>query len=525
MNKYIPEDVINKLFNDRTTRIQATRQDLLVFFSFYFQKFIKYEIAPFQNEMLQILQNEQNKTIVFTAFRNSGKTTFCSLVLPIWSIIGVHQKKDILIVSQTEQKAERISTNIRRQLTSNTTLLQDHGIFYEGNNEWNKRTLVLAKYGARITVISIGESIRGVLHDEIRTDLVIYDDIEDVQSANTPEGRDKLQDIIGSEFIPLGTKDTRHVFIGNLVHQDSMMSRHKKRILSGEMTGIYREYPLVTDEGIIMWPDQFPNIQAIEELRKQQISNEYFQREYLLKIIPVGNRLILPENIHRYDESELASRADFQMYLILIDPAVSGEHTIKTDKTGIIVIRVYGQGDKMKLYISPNPINARLEWPEIINEVKRIITSFGPAPTYKILVEGGSTQKGLTQMLKYDGLNAEEVSPQGNDKRTRVSMLKPWLPHKVVFPQKGTEELEFELIGFGTERYDDLVDALTLIVFALPEIEKHLSNNPILVKCNIREFITRKMNRIVGDSDEEDFDNDAFMRNKRKHTWSTILQL
>jgi predicted phage terminase large subunit-like protein len=492
-NKPPSSQIINQLLNSRASRIEATRQSLLLFFSIYFHKFIKYEIAPFQKEMIDILQDELNKIIVFTAFRNSGKTTISGIVLAIWSIIGIHKKKDVVLVSQTEPKAERLLSNIRRQLEYNKLLHGDHGTFYSGNEEWNKRTLVISPLGARITSLSVGESTRGILHEENRPDLIIYDDIEDVKSAKTLEGRDNLQDLIGSEFMPLGTKNTRHVFIGNIVHNDSMMARLIKSIETGTLKGIFRQYPLVNEDGKIAWPGQFPDMKAIEELRKQQINDEYFQREFLLKPIPEGGRLINPRDIQRYGESELAPRADFRMYLVTIDPAVSGEHASNNDKTGIIVYRVYGYSEKMKIYVSPNPINERIEWPEIIKKVKAIVESFGQHSTYRILVEGGSTQKGLTQMLKFEGLNAEEISPQGNDKRTRLSMLKPWLSNKIVFPHKGTEEIEMQLVGFGSERYDDLVDSLTLLVYAVPEIEK-ASDVPRMIKVeNLRPSPTEHM--------------------------------
>jgi hypothetical protein len=116
-----------KLFTDRTARIEATQQNLLLFFTFYFNKYITYHIAPFQIEMLQILQNLNYKTIAITAFRGSGKSTLCSLVYVIWAIIGIHQKKNVIIVCQTEDKARQTLINIRRVLESFPVLLNDLG--------------------------------------------------------------------------------------------------------------------------------------------------------------------------------------------------------------------------------------------------------------------------------------------------------------------------------------------------------------------------------------------------------------
>ncbi len=149
------------------------------------------------------------------------------------------------------------------------------------------------------------------------------------------------------------------------------------------MSGIYREYPLIKDD-VILWPGQFPDMDAIEEFKKSLPSEIDFLREYMLQIIPEGSRLVFAKDIQRYEENDLRSRSDFQMYLILIDPAVSGERTSKHDKTSIIVVRVYGSGETMKMYISPNPINDWLEWPQIIEKVQNIVASFGESATLKL---------------------------------------------------------------------------------------------------------------------------------------------
>lgn len=474
-------------------------------------------MAEFQREILALLQNENNKTIVITAFRNSAKSTFCSLLLPIWSIVGTHRKKNVLIVCRTEQKAQQTLSNIRTLLETHELLCADHGAFYDGNDEWNRQTLVIPKYDARITVVSIAESIRGIRHKQYRPDLIVYDDIEDVQATKTQESRDKTWDTIMAEFMPAGTKDTRHVFIGNLVHMDSVMVRLRNLIQKGKMSGIYRNYPLVDADDRILWTGMYPDSTAVEALRHQQASDIDFLREYMLKILPDGSQIIRPEDIHRYTLSELLPRADFRMYLISIDPAVSTATT--ADFTAIIVFMIYGSGKTLKICIKPHPINRRMELPDIITEIKLLLLSLGPDPVYKILVEGGSTQKGLTQMLQYEGLNAQDVTPQGNDKRTRVSIAKRWIENNIFFPESGTEELELQLYGFETEKHDDLVDALTLATLELPNITKQLTGDVMSINSNWREFMDGMTHP---DSDDDDFDCDAFFGNKYKHVWTRV---
>ncbi|MCC6520578.1 hypothetical protein IT403_01145, partial [Candidatus Nomurabacteria bacterium] len=83
-------------------------------------------------------------------------------------------------------------------------LKKDLGPFQEESDEWGSYSLVFNKSGARITVASTEQSIRGSRHNEHRPDLIICDDVEDVQSTKTREGRDKTYQWLYGEVIPAG---------------------------------------------------------------------------------------------------------------------------------------------------------------------------------------------------------------------------------------------------------------------------------------------------------------------------------
>lgn len=68
-------------------------------------------------------------------------------------------------------------------------------------------------------------------------------------------------------------------------------------------------------------------------------------------------------------------------------------------------------------------------------------------------------------------------------------MIIPWFANKIMFPTNGTEELEHQLYYFGAERYDDMVDALTLIPLAMPEIEKHFSTGVVMINNPFQDYV------------------------------------
>ncbi len=453
------EEIIKRIKNDRNLRIRLTTESFYWFFVVYFTIYLKYPLAPFQKEIISLVQENKYQFLVIVAFRGSAKSTIITLAYIIWCLV-TKRRKYPLILSLNQQRVQQALFNIRQEFEKNQLLIQDYGPFYRISDEWSYSSLFLSYLEARITAISTGEGFRGLRERQFRPDLIVSDDIEDVQSASSVEARAKLWQLINSELLPAGDVGTKFIFIGNLVHEESSLMRLKKLILDKKLKGIYREFPLYDDNKKILWKEKFKTWENIVKFEKSIPSEEDFLREYRLKIVPPGNSVIKQEWISYYDPSQPIEREDFRYYLISIDPAVS--LSTSADKTGIVVFAVYGWNEKLKIYVQPNPVNKRMEMPQIIEEVKKIKELLGRS-TVKIIVEGAAAQKGIAQTLIAQGIQAEEFNINGQDKRTRLSMCSPLIKNStVLFSKYGNEDLIHQILYLGAERYDDLVDALSL---------------------------------------------------------------
>jgi len=112
-----------------------------------------------------------------------------------------------------------------------------------------------------------------------------------------------------------------------------------------------------------------------------------------------------------------------------------------------------------------------------------IISSVDEYTPIKIFVEDVSAQKTLVDMLQYAHIPAEGVSIGGKDKGIRLNAILPWIKNgQILFPVIGMEELINQMLYFGTERYDDAVDALTLAVNKLIKDENKPDSIPIMLK-------------------------------------------
>lgn len=465
MNKKIAIEEIAKKYPTRKAAVIESHE---MFFHVYFSHYIQYDTADFQKEMFRLTEDENVKNIVIVAFRGSGKSTIMNTSLPLWSIMGKLQCKYVLIVGLTQEQAKQHLKNIKEELENNELLKKDLGPFKEIENDWSAYTIEIPNFNARISAVSTEQSVRGTRHGVHRPDLIICDDIEDMNSVKTLENRDKVDDFITSEVVPAGTTKTRMIVIGNLLHEDSFIMRLRTRINKKELYGEFRMYPLVDDFENCLWPGKYPTKESIEEERRRIGKESSWQREYMLRIIDDKDRVIFPEWIKYYPELPPDTMEDpkFRKTMTGVDLAISLNE--KADYTAMVTGKVYGYNEKMMIYILPNPICSRLTFKATLDTAKFI----NDDKKSLMIVEDVAYQKAAVQQLKDMGCTVEGYQPKG-DKRSRLSLVSHFFERgQILFPENGCEKLIQQLLNFGSERNDDLVDAIVMMIaYAAEEIE------------------------------------------------------
>lgn len=477
MKKLIDTALVNKMMKDRLVRTSITKDSFLYYFHFYYAHYVKYETADFQKEIFHHLEKSSIDNLYIVAFRGSGKSTIVTTAYPIWAILGKQQKKFCLIVCQTKAQVKQHMMNIRNELEGNDLLKKDLGPFREERDEWGSQSLVFSKHNARITVASTDQSIRGLRHNEHRPDLLICDDIEDVQSTKTREGRDKTYSWLRGEVIPTGDRQTRLIIVGNLLHEDSVLMRIKDEIGQNKAKGTFLEYPLLDENDECLWPGKYPNSQAIEDEKMKVASEIAWQREYLLRIIPSDDQVIYPEWLKFYDELPGTGHRGYRGTYAGVDLAISSKEA--ADYTAIVQAHVYSRADKLKIYILPSPINKKANFPAQVELLKDIKNTQMPKSSDHMFVESVAYQEALPQMLEVHGIHATAIKPKG-DKRTRLALTSTSIKSGLIkFPRQGCEQLIEQLVGFGVEKHDDLADAFSLLINAI--LDKHSREGTIIM--------------------------------------------
>lgn len=475
MTKIPPNDIdsefLKRIINDKKLMVALTRRSMFYFFYIYFGSYIKYPIAPFHYRMFQLAEDERIKRFGIVAFRGSAKSTVLNTAYSLWAIMGVLKKKHIVIASHTQQRVRDHSDNIAREIEQNMLLRRYLGPFLEKQERWSVPVRIIPRYGARITFVSVEEGIRGLRDGPHRPDLIIVDDIEDSNSVRTKEGRDKVFNWLTGELLPTGDRNTKVVFIGNFLHEDSAFMRVKKMMDEGLMDGEFMRVPILDEEERITWPGMFPSREAVEEF-KRGIGSEYsWQLEYMLKYVPGEGQIIRPEDIHYYPVKPQENYwVNGKFVNIMKGPKGTGVDLAislreSADFTAMVSGDVIFLDEVPKLYIESNPFKGRIGFHETIERAKAIQRTSGGF--HQFFVENVAYQQAAIQDMK---LNSLPVIPMQalQDKTARLHVAATYIKNgTVLFPEKGCEELIHQLIYFGSESHDDIADALAYLILGM----------------------------------------------------------
>lgn len=470
MNDQAFFDLLRK---DRAARRKAAWDSFSAFFGIYFGHYIKYKSAPFHEEIFRILQDPEVSLFALIAFRGSGKSTIVSLAYVLWAIMCSPQMKFVVLVGMTQEQVRQLLKNIRTELENNELLRNDLGPFHEEENEWRQTSLVLESYGARIMAVSVDQSVRGLRHREHRPGLIVCDDLEDLQATTTREGRDKTARWFTGELLPMGDITTRTIVIGNLLHDDALLRRIKRSIESKTLRGVYCEYPLLDADGNCLWPGKFSTSESIECERQRIGNEEAWQREFLLRLLPDVDQVVMREWVKYYDVIPQDIERHYCFTAIAIDPAVSQKST--ADCTAIVCARVYYVDGHYRVYMLPHPVNARLSPLEVVEKAKFLSDTLYDGKTVRVFVEDVAAQHVFVELCKLQQMHTEGIQIGSQDKRARLSVAACAMQAgRVFFPTKGADLLIEQLVGFPRERFDDLADAFSLLVNKVT-LKKHAS--------------------------------------------------
>lgn len=454
---------------DREKRIKKASEDFWFFIRTYFPHHIEdakketSEFRKFLHKNLSKLINE-NRQLIFEAYRGSAKTTTISRLALIWLMVTRRKRYAVLISSTLDVAKETIET-VMIELEDNENLRSDFELA-EGE-PWTTTEFILRVKGTlcKVKVGGAGKKIRGANFLAMRPDLIILDDIENDENVETPIQRNKLYRWFNKAIkrLPSRTSTTYNIIVvGTRLHHDGLTARLAKRNDFQDFC-----FPLVIDfprELNALTKDNLNDIKLTGyKLDDPRIDIRAVMIEYLedresfyseLQMQPISAEALVFSNYQTF-----ASQTVFDAIYIGIDPALG-----KT-KGDYFAVATLLRHDK-RYYASATGYKQTPEKmiPILIELFIRLSKYEVPI---KIAIETVAFQEFFKTALKqeaakrYIHLPVVEIKNKVA-KELRIDSLSPYINDGTILIDEQSHLLIDELTTYPKAAHDDLLDAVEM---------------------------------------------------------------
>lgn len=308
---------------------------LEVFCKTFFPERFEREFTHLHRRIMAPLDDKSIQKVAMDAFRGCGKTSLVALGLAAQGIL-FRQYRFIVYVTETETVAIEQTENLRRELMTNEFIRKVFGSINTktvdgigerfGKKGWvaqlpddsgnrNFKTFVLPR--------GSGQQVRGLLFENSRPDLIIFDDLEDKATITNPEVRRKRKNWLYGDALKCVSrysKTHRFIYTDTVKHQDSLLLELKA------LPDWYSDSVAICDENLV---SLCPEFMSTEEVKREYAEHKelglthVFAQEYMGKIIASDDAPFRQDMFQYYFESsrEFKDIQDRLVNVLLFDPA------------------------------------------------------------------------------------------------------------------------------------------------------------------------------------------------------------
>lgn len=277
---------IHETAKDKASRIKKLESVYANWFEYYLPHYAISKCAWFHKKAAKLLIDNKEVFLLQRIFRGGAKSVHANIGIPLYLYFA---KKDLffmLLIGETEPKANKLLSDIQAELESNKRFANDYGSRFKFGN-WADGNFSTTD-DVHFFALGIGQSARGVRNMANRPDYISVDDVDTKKRAKNPkltrEAFEYLKEDIWGTF-GAGTK--RYVQSNNRFSKTSTM-----QLMSEHFDTVREEYKekklpvkhhiiiakMINDEGESSWPEAYPLCKC-EEIRIDR-GERSFQREY-----------------------------------------------------------------------------------------------------------------------------------------------------------------------------------------------------------------------------------------------------
>jgi len=424
----------------------------------------------------------EHRLIAIAAPRGHAKSTAGTIAYTL-SMLLFRNAKYALIVSDTEAQAIMFVNAIKQELQDNADIAalfflkqDDRGVRFAKDTESDVIIEFQDGHQCRIVAKGAEQSLRGMLWNGTRPDLVVIDDLENDELVMNKDRRDKLTRWFNAALMPSISRSGKVRYWGTILHINSLLEslmpsytdkmtvteglkQYSLRKMAWKAIKYKAHDPKMTE---FLWPERFDKeffTEKRDEYKRQGLLDLYSQ-EYLNYPIDESTAF------YRKQDFLPRSQEDQQKplrYYITADLAISQDE--RADYTVFMVAGV----DEFRTIHIVDCIKERLDGKEIVDTIFLLDDIYQPIAfgMEKMQISqsiGPFLREEMIARNKYPPM--KEMAHMNKDKPTRGKSMQGRLRARTVRFDKDRDwypAVEEELTQFPRSKNDDIADAFAYV--------------------------------------------------------------
>lgn len=400
--------------------------------------------------------------------RNTGKSTWHFLILPMWAAAHGWKKFAAAFASAGIQAEEHLKT-FKAELDNNKLLRDDFPLLTSpakrerGQSVSDNRGMIVQNNGFAFAARGIDAANLGLKVGAVRPDLIIFDDVEPDEANYSAYQAGKRLGTLVDAILPMNFQATV-IFVGTvtmaggITHQlvKSVQTREApEEWITDENIKVHYYAPILHDDDgheISIWPEKW----SIAYLQRHR-NERSFAKNFLNLPVSTDGEYWTDPDFHYGPMTGITKT------IISVDGAVTTKKS--SDFTGLanIAYRPGRRGQGVVEAVLPKCLVQDAQQVKLTNEPlrRKILTmiSQSPTPVTEILVEvnqGGE----LWMSVLHDMPCKVTVLVNSINKEVRASRLLVWYQRYYVQHLKKLPALEEQMKAYPGVLHDDMLDAV-----------------------------------------------------------------
>jgi len=228
--------ILNESPKAKLERMKALEGDYVSWFEYYFPNYAKVKSAWFHKKLANLVIKNKLIRLLAEWFRGSGKSVHIDMGIPLFLMYVLNDLHFMLLIGETEIKAQKLLSGIQAQLMYNKRLSEDYGEKFK-SGDWATGDFLTVD-GVRFMAIGFGQSPRGAREGSERPDYIVVDDVDNRKHFKNErlmsDAVDYITEDVWGAFDNMEGGTERFIFANNNTSKKSITNRLKQYFKASE---------------------------------------------------------------------------------------------------------------------------------------------------------------------------------------------------------------------------------------------------------------------------------------------------